>query len=230
MSSHPKHTKHSAVFSQTLRISRLCSYEENFLKHNADIKSLFLKRDYPEKLISAETDKVKFSNIDRKSSSKTQEGIPLVKTYHPLLKSLSSIVNDYIYLLHMDQEVKTTFTPQPMVSYRSAHKLSSYVVRSKLYPIERQVGLSKHNRKRCESCTNVLETDTFTNSNDQTTYKVNHKFICNEKCLVYFITCNKCLKQYVGHTSDMFRSRWNNYEDNSRKFDRGEEDCIKRNI
>ena len=130
----------------------------------------------------------------------------------------------------MDQEVKRTFTPQPMVSYRSAHKLSSYVVRSKLYPIERQVGLSKHNRKRCESCTNVLETDTFTNSNDQTTYKVNHKFICNEKCLVYFITCNNCLKQYVGQTLDMFRSRWNNYEDNSRKFDRGEEDCIKRNI
>ena len=228
MSAHSNHTKKSAVFSQTLRISRLCSYEENFLKHKADIKSWFLKKEYPEKIISSEIDKVKFSNIDRKSCSKTQEGIPLVKTYHPLLKSLSSIVNDYIYLLHMDQVVKITFTPQPMV-WR-AHKLSSYVVRSKLYPKERQVGLSKRNSKRCESCTNVLETDTFTNSNDQTTYKVNHKFICNEKCLVYFITSNKCLKQYVGQTLDMFRSRWNNYEDNSRKFDRGEEDCMKRNL
>ena len=62
---------------------------------------------------------VKFSNIERKSNSKTQKGIPLVVTYHPLFKSLSGIVNDNIYLLHMDQEVKRTFTTQSTVSYRS---------------------------------------------------------------------------------------------------------------
>ena len=65
-------------------------------------------------------DKIKFSNIERKSNSNTQKAMPLVVTYHPLLKSLSSIVNNNIYLLHMDQEVKRTFTQQPMVSDRSA--------------------------------------------------------------------------------------------------------------
>ena len=192
------------------------------------MKSWFLKREYPEELISAEMDKVKFPNIERKSSSKTQKGIPLVVTYHSLLKSLSNI-NNSIYLLHMEQKVKRTFTTQTMVSYRSARKLSSYLVRAKLYPIERKAGSCKCNSKRCEVCKNVLETDTFTCSNDQTTYKINHKFDCNEKCLVYLITCNKCLKQYVGQTVDMFRSRWNNYKDNSRKFDRGE-DCMQRHL
>ena len=43
--------------------------------------------------------KVKFSNIETKSNSKTQKRIPLVVIYHALLKSLSSIVN--IYLLHL---------------------------------------------------------------------------------------------------------------------------------
>ena len=129
----------------------------------------------------------------------------------------------------MEQEVKRTFTTQTMVSYRTARKLSSYLVRAKLYPIERKAGSCKCNSKRCEVCKNVLETDTFTCSNDQTTYKINHKFDCNEKCLVYLITCNKCLKQYVGQTVDMFRSRWNNYKDNSRKFDRGE-DCMQRHL
>ena len=117
LSAHPNDTKRSVVFSQTLRISRLCSYEENFIKHKANMKSWFLKREYPERLISAEMDKVKFSNIERKSNSKTQKGIPLVVTYHPLLKSLSSILKNNIYLLHVDQEVKRTFTPQPMTSY-----------------------------------------------------------------------------------------------------------------
>ena len=71
-------------------------------------------------------------------------------------------------------------------------------------------------------CKNVLKTDMFTCSNDQTTNKINHKFDCNEKC-------NKCLKQYVGQTLDMFRPRWDYYKDNSRKFNRGE-DCMQRHL
>ena len=63
-----------------------------------------------------------------------------------------------------------------MVSYRSARKLSSYLVRAKLYPIERKVRSCKCNGKRCEVCKYVLETDRFTCSNDQTTSKINHKF------------------------------------------------------
>ena len=51
----------------------------------------------------------------------------------------------------MDQEVKRAFTPQPMVSYGSARKLSSYLVRDKLYPIERIVGLRKRKSKRIKT-------------------------------------------------------------------------------
>ena len=144
---HSNHTKRSVVFSQTLCIARLCSYEENFIKHKTNMKSWFLKKEYLEKLISAEMDKVTFSNIEGKSNSKTQKGILLVVTYHPLFKSLSRIVNNNIYLLHMDQEVKRTFTPQLMVSNRSARNLSGYLVRAKLYPIERKVGSCKCNGK-----------------------------------------------------------------------------------
>ena len=78
-------------------------------------------------------------------------------TYHPLLKSLSSIVNNnHHHLLHMDQELKRAITLQPMVSYRSTRKLSSYLVRVKLHPIERKVGSSRCNGKRCELSKNVL--------------------------------------------------------------------------
>ena len=87
--------------------------------------------------------------------------------------------------------------------------------------IERKVGSFKCNDKCCEVRKNVLETDRFNCSNDQTTYKIYHKFDCNEKCLVCLITCNKCLKQYIGQTVDIFRSRWTNYKDNSGIFDRG---------
>ena len=80
-------------------------------------------------------DKVKFSKIERKSNSKIQKGIPLVVTYHILLKSPCSIVKSNVYLLHMDQEFKRTFTPQPMVFYRGVLRLRSYLLRAKLYSI-----------------------------------------------------------------------------------------------
>ena len=35
-------------------------------------------------------------------------------------KSLNSVVDNNICLLHMDQEVRKTFIPQPMVSYNTA--------------------------------------------------------------------------------------------------------------
>ena len=58
-----------------------------------------------------------------------------------------------------------------------------------------KVGLCKCNGKLCEVCKNILKTDTYTFSNDQTTYIINHKFDCNKNCLVYLtqpaITCSK---------------------------------------
>ena len=63
----------------------------------------------------------------------------------------------------MDNEVKRLFTPKPMISIRSAKKLSSYLVRAKLHPTKRTVGSYKCDGKRCEVCINVNETSAFTN-------------------------------------------------------------------
>ena len=43
-------------------------------------------------------------------------------------------------------------------------------------------------------CKNVLETDTFTCINNQTTYNINRKLDDKEQCLVYLIMCNKAVR------------------------------------
>ena len=58
---------------------------------------------------------------------------------------------------------------------------------------------------------------------------INHKFNCNDKYLVYLLTCNRCKKQYVGHTVDKFRFSWNNYKGNCRKHQRGET-CMQQHL
>ena len=59
-------------------------------------------------------------------------------------------------------KLKGCLPPKPMISFRSARKLSSYLVRAKLYPTERTVGSYKCGGKCCEVCINVNETSTFT--------------------------------------------------------------------
>ena len=129
----------------------------------------------------------------------------------------------------MDQKVKEVFSSQPMVSFRSARKLTSYLVRAKVYPLERRVGSYKCCCNRYQICQSITETETFICNNDQTSYKINHSFDCNEKCLIYLLTCNCCQKQYVGQTVDIFRNRGNNYKNNARKFIRGEH-CMQRHL
>ena len=77
--------------------------------------------------------------------------------------------------------------PGAMVTFRSCRKLSSYPVRAQLYPLETVTGSCKCDGKRAVYL-NVNETSIFISSVTHETYKINHKFDCNTKCLIYLLT------------------------------------------
>ena len=104
------------------------------------MKQWLAKRDYPQDLINSEMNNVKFLYVENKYNDNKEKRIPFVVTFHPLLKSLGSILNKNYYLLQMNDKVKNVFSLRPMVSFRNARKLISYLVRAKLYPVERKVG------------------------------------------------------------------------------------------
>ena len=85
---------------------------------------------------------VRFSKKSQKSKT-GEKGVPLVVTYQTLLNKLTSITHKNLYLLYMNQEVKNVFTIGPIVSFRSARKISSYLVSVKLYPLERTISSEK---------------------------------------------------------------------------------------
>ena len=154
------------------------------------MKSWFLNRVYPQKLLESEMKKVKFS-IQRFGQRKTaKKEVSLVVTYHPLLKSLSKIIHDNLYLLYMNEELKGVFTPGPMVSCRCSRKLSKYLLRAKLYLLKRSVGSIKCNRARCQICTSVNETGKFTSSYAGKTCRINHEFSFVDKRLIYLLIRN----------------------------------------
>ena len=144
--------------------------------------------------------KVKFSEKGSKKS-KGSKGVPFVVTYHPSLNCFSRINKNNLNILYMSHEAKAVFSPGPMVSFRCARRISSYLVRAKLYPLERFVDLRQCKKSRCEVCTNVSETDTFSSTVTGETFHTNHELNCDDKCLVYLLKCKVCKKQYVGETT-----------------------------
>ena len=90
-----------------------------------------------------------------------KNGVPLVVTDNPNLKNLSFLIRKNLKFLHGDAESKRVFRPAPFVSLRSVRKLKIFLVRSKVYPLERKVGSAKCNGKRCEVRLNINETNSF---------------------------------------------------------------------
>ena len=86
----------------------------------------------------------------------------------------------------MNEEVRKSFSPGPMVSFPSARKLSSYLVYN-----------------------NVTGTSIFSSTVTGDTFKIDHSLNCDDKCLIYLVTCKQCNKQYTGETTDLFRNRCN---------------------
>ena len=127
------------------------------------------------------------------------------------------------HLLCQDESVKTAFFPPAMVSYRSAKKLSSYLFCAKLCPLERKRRSYKCGNSRCLVCNNIKETDIFTSTVTGEPFKINYHLCCNDKCLIYLVTCKISKKKCTWKTVDGFRLRWNNSKESDRKFLRGEE-------
>ena len=56
------------MYSQGLRVKRICSEKEYFLKHMMEMKLWFLKRGYPENIVDQELGKVDFSESSRRTN------------------------------------------------------------------------------------------------------------------------------------------------------------------
>ena len=91
-----------------------------------------------------------------------------------------------------------------MASCRKAREISSYLVRAKLYPLERSAGSRQCKKRRCEVRTNVTETDNFSSTVAGETFYINHKLNCDDKYPICLSKCKFAKKKHVGKRTDAF--------------------------
>ena len=149
------------------------------------------------------------------------ESRPLYMYMSLKLKRFGKLIRDLLPFLYNDWEVQKVFLPLLIVSYRSARKIKDYLVRSKLCSVEGKVGCQGCGSHRRQVCKSINITDKFTSFTTKRMYKISHSFDCSHKCLIYLLSCNSCGKQYVGNTTNHFRSRWNNHKSDVRKAEIG---------
>ena len=61
----------------------------------------FLARDYSEKVVSEQTDKVVFGKQPFRKDT-FEQGVPFVATYHPKLKGLGKLIKNVQFFLYID--------------------------------------------------------------------------------------------------------------------------------
>ena len=152
---------------------------------------------YPDNLVREQVEKALRLTPSDENNSKKVNDTSLVVIYNPAFKNLSQVIRKNLQLLYADEQVKKVFSPAPFVSFRSMRNLKSYLVRSKIYPLERKVGSEKCKSKRCLVCLNISETDILQLFQTKEQYKINLQLNCNDKCLIIYFP----LKYVVCSTS-----------------------------
>ena len=79
--------------------------------------------------------------------SKTSDLVLLAVTCHPQLMSFGVVLYQKLYLLYANEEVKKCFTSMPFVAFRTARNLGNFLVRAKVYLMEREKGSCKCGKK-----------------------------------------------------------------------------------
>ena len=107
--------------------------------------------------------RIVFGKTDKTREDSTK-GVPFVVTFHSKRRFLTKKIKKLSKYLHIDLEVKAVFTLTPTASYRSVRKIKDYLVRAKIYPLERNIGSRKFNKIKCQVCNNIESTDLFSST------------------------------------------------------------------
>ena len=232
-SCHPEHVKKSIFYSQGLRLRRIVSEEERSKERVNELKGWMEKRGYKARSLDADVGRIQEKNrreLLKKVPKTTTNSAPrLVLTFHPAISGkVFTILKNIQRFLVKSPKLSALFNHvPPKITWRNAKSLREHLVHSKLdrRGREENPGIYSCGASNCEICpeSGCLEvgTTTFRSSLSNKIYRMNNKFNCNSKYIVYLITCKTCGEQYVGSTTTKFRQRHNNYKSLFGKYGEG---------
>ena len=113
-----------------LRIKAICSILTGYKKHCVILKQKFIEREYLEKILKYQIDKI--DNTDRKDLLRKKEKsnadrIPCLVTCNRKLSMMCEIINNYWNILQINLELQETFKNNPLVALKRNKNLQEII-------------------------------------------------------------------------------------------------------
>ena len=147
---------------------------------------------------------------ETKLSKKKNNRVPFVTSYNPALPDLSNIIHKHFHIFQGSERLKEP----PIVAFRKPKSIRQFLVRAKVNNDadfnemnSENSGCFKLHSKNCKLCHVLQQTDSFSSTVTNRTYKIKQKITCKSKGVIYLVTCLDCNKQYVGETGTTFSTR-----------------------
>ena len=211
-SSHPKNQKDAVPYGLLIRARRICSKDKDFKEEATKIITSLLKRGYPDQILLTAFNRAwsKLQEELLKSPEKIEDRrIRLITTYNqrnPPMEQLLLKFTDWL-----DKTKKDISKKDLQTVYKKARNLRQLLVRGKITQHQPTLGFSTRCNKPCKTYPRMDTSNTIT-STEGISYKIQGKFTCQSRYIIYDMTCNICQKQYVGETSQTLNKRFRMHE------------------
>jgi len=180
----PFHSASPSDYDAYVLLTRLLHYELLQYLNNRGYNFSFLKHEIQR--VHAITRKETFKPSQTTSNQPSR--VPLVITYNPSLRSVSSIIQKHFSILSSSPRCASVFTSVPLVAFRRTNNLSDILVKSKLRTVT-QTNVSKGSFRcgnNCITCHYITDGRTnYTFSATGETRTIPDHIDCNSKNLTW---------------------------------------------
>ena len=207
---HPPDCIKNIPYSLELRITRICTEQEDREHRYKELKDFLIERKYKPSLIDAS---IRRARAIPRSQSLKPVAPPLphrrpvfAVIYDPRLPDLKAMQRKHWRLMTQDSYLKSVFPEPPLVAFRRQRNIADFLIRAKLPPKQgqhkkRRLNGMKKCGKICLICPYINERKRVEGNNFS--WFINNNMNCkSHKNIIYMIECNKptCKQRYIGET------------------------------
>ena len=213
-SCHPKHTINNIPKGQFIRIRKICSNTDNYIRQGNQMLKQFVKRGFKLEKLTKTFNEVKEINRqdllqENPTNIKDQQSI-FVCTWHPHLKRLSSILQNNFNIIKQDHQLKQIFQTPPSVAFRRKKNIANHLIKNDINPIKIEPSITSC--KNCQICPLLNKENIITNEKANITIKLKATGNCKTKNIIYAAKCRKHNTIYTGHTGESLNVRFSKHK------------------
>ena len=219
-SCHPRPCVKAIPYSQFLRVQKICSDRDDFLKHCRKLCFHFFRHGYPHELVHEAL--IKAGNLERmdllkpKSIEEKANSFICVTRYHPNCSPIAKILKNNWEILARNDSTSWIFESGYKIAYKRPRSLRNFLIRAKL-SMNEETNIREPLRKstcgniRCRYCPKISMKGRISNSARTKTFWTYTNVNCESNNLIYCIECKRCSLKYVGQTGNAIKERFRNH-------------------